>query len=130
MTTTLSAPTGRHAATAAPIPQVSNHIPFQQTVANSLTMAYRGILKIKHNPEQLFDVTVQPILFTALFAYIFGSAIAAPPGVSYREFLIPGIFVQTVVFGAIILGVYGQRGPGSVLGNAQRPVRSAAVTVR
>ncbi|QVI23094.1 ABC transporter permease [Nocardia tengchongensis] len=103
MTTTLTAPAGRHAATAAPIPEVSNHIPFKQTVANSLTMAYRGIVKIKHNPEQLFDVTVQPILFTALFAYIFGGAIGGNVH-DYLPILIPGILVQTVVLTSVVTG--------------------------
>ncbi|MGW4242237.1 ABC transporter permease [Nocardia sp. NPDC004722] len=103
MTTTLTAPTGRHAAEAAPIPEVSNHIPFKQTVANSFTMAYRGILKIKHNPEQLFDVTVQPILFTALFAGIFGGAIAHSVS-GYLPILIPGLLVQTVVLTSVVTG--------------------------
>ncbi|WP_436838692.1 ABC transporter permease [Nocardia nova] len=104
MTTTLPAPgvTGRHAARAV-IPEVSNHISFRQTVANSLTMAYRGLLKIKHNPEQLFDVTVQPILFTALFAYIFGGAFAGSVQ-AYLPTLIPGILVQTVVLTSVVTG--------------------------
>ncbi|WP_024801998.1 ABC transporter permease [Nocardia sp. BMG51109] len=103
-TTTMPAParTGRHAAPAA-IPEVSNHIPFRQTVANSFTMAYRGILKIKHNPEQLFDVTIQPILFTALFAYIFGGAIGGSVQ-AYLPTLIPGILVQTVVLTSVVTG--------------------------
>ncbi|MFI6868060.1 ABC transporter permease [Nocardia sp. NPDC050406] len=101
--TTITAPaTGRHAA-AAPIPQVSNHIPLKQTIANSLTMAYRGVLKMKHNPEQLFDVTVQPILFTALFAFIFGGAIGGSVQ-DYLPVLIPGIMVQTVVLTSIVTG--------------------------
>ncbi|MTE16515.1 ABC transporter permease [Nocardia aurantiaca] len=103
MTTTLTAPAGRHAATAAPIPDVSNHIPFRQTVANSFTMAYRGILKIKHNPEQLFDVTIQPILFTALFAGIFGGAMAGSVS-AYLPTLIPGLLVQTVVLTSVVTG--------------------------
>ncbi|MET8431088.1 ABC transporter permease [Nocardia sp. NPDC004860] len=103
MTTTLSAPAGRHAATVAPIPEVSNHIPFRQTVANSFTMAYRGLLKIKHNPEQLFDVTVQPILFTALFAGIFGGAMAGSVS-AYLPTLIPGLLVQTVVLTSVVTG--------------------------
>ncbi|MEU6565002.1 ABC transporter permease [Nocardia nova] len=85
------------------IPEVSNHISFRQTVANSLTMAYRGLLKIKHNPEQLFDVTVQPILFTALFAYIFGGAFAGSVQ-AYLPTLIPGILVQTVVLTSVVTG--------------------------
>ncbi|MFE2995956.1 ABC transporter permease [Nocardia sp. NPDC059246] len=103
MTTTLSAPARRHAATVAPIPEVSNHIPFRQTVANSFTMAYRGLLKIKHNPEQLFDVTVQPILFTALFAGIFGGAMAGSVS-AYLPTLIPGLLVQTVVLTSVVTG--------------------------
>ncbi|SUA73638.1 Daunorubicin/doxorubicin resistance ABC transporter permease protein drrB [Nocardia otitidiscaviarum] len=102
MTTTLTAPATGHTAVA-PIPQVSNHIPLRQTIANSFTMAYRGILKIKHNPEQLFDVTVQPILFTALFAYIFGGAIGGSVQ-NYLPVLIPGILVQTVVLTSVVTG--------------------------
>ncbi|MBU3060850.1 ABC transporter permease [Nocardia sp. NEAU-G5] len=104
MTTTITAPatSGRHAAKAA-IPEVSNHIGLRQAVANSLTMAYRGILKIKHNPEQLFDVTIQPVLFTALFAYIFGGAIGGSVH-NYLPVLIPGILVQTVVLTSVVTG--------------------------
>lgn len=47
---------------------------FAQAIRNSLTMAYRGLLKIRRTPEQLFDVTLQPIVFTLMFAYIFGGA--------------------------------------------------------
>lgn len=103
MTTTISAPTAQQAVAPAPIPAVSNHIPFRQTLANSFTMAYRGILKIKHNPEQLFDVTVQPILFTALFAGIFGGAMAGNIH-AYLPTLIPGILVQTVVLTSVVTG--------------------------
>ncbi|WP_405486304.1 ABC transporter permease [Nocardia sp. NBC_00511] len=104
MTTTLTAPaTGADLAKPRPIPEVSNHIPFRQTVQNSFTMAYRGILKIKHNPEQLFDVTVQPILFTALFAGIFGGAMAGSIS-AYLPILIPGLLVQTVVLTSVVTG--------------------------
>ncbi|MGV9615824.1 ABC transporter permease [Nocardia xishanensis] len=100
--TTITAPT---AAAAAPlrIPEASNRIGIRQTVSSSLTMAYRGILKIKHNPEQLFDVTIQPILFTALFTYIFGGAIAGNAH-DYLPLLIPGILVQTVVLTSVVTG--------------------------
>ena len=47
--------------------QLKNHTSFKQSVRNSLTMAYRGILKIRRTPEQLFDVTLQPIIFTLMF---------------------------------------------------------------
>ncbi|MEU0501651.1 ABC transporter permease [Nocardia sp. NPDC005998] len=102
--TTITAPdqAARHAAQHS-IPQVSNHISLRQTVATSFTMAYRGILKIKHNPEQLFDVTVQPILFTAMFAYIFGGAIGGSVS-NYLPVLVPGILVQTVILTSVVTG--------------------------
>ncbi|MFG1789995.1 ABC transporter permease [Nocardia sp. NPDC049149] len=101
-TITATTPAARHAAPAT-IPEVSNHIGVAKTVANSFTMAYRGLLKLKHNPEQLFDVTVQPILFTALFAYLFGGAISHSVH-DYLPLLIPGIMVQTVVLTSVVTG--------------------------
>ncbi|WP_406233623.1 ABC transporter permease [Nocardia sp. NBC_01009] len=97
-----TAAAGRHAAPLS-IPEASNKISIRQTVSTSFTMAYRGILKIKHNPEQLFDVTVQPILFTALFAYIFGGAISHNVH-DYLPILIPGILVQTVILTSVVTG--------------------------
>ena len=67
-------------------------------------VAKRNLIKIRRVPDLLVFSTISPIMFILLFAYIFGSAIAAPKGVSYREFLIPGIFAQTVIFGATITG--------------------------
>ncbi|MGQ4596899.1 ABC transporter permease [Nocardia sp. R6R-6] len=95
--------TAAHHAAPTPLPEVSNRIPIAQAVANSFTMAYRGLLKIKHKPEQLFDVTIQPILFTALFAYIFGGAIGGSVR-DYLPILIPGILVQTVVLTSVVTG--------------------------
>jgi ABC transporter DrrB family efflux protein len=66
-------------------------------------MTKRNLLKIGRLPDLLVFSTIQPIMFVLLFAYIFGSAIQLP-GISYREFLLPGIFVQTVIFGATITG--------------------------
>jgi ABC-2 type transport system permease protein len=103
MTTTITAPAPGRNATRATIPDAVEHISLKQTAANSLTMAYRGLLKIKHNPEQLFDVTIQPILFTALFAYIFGGAIGGSVH-NYLPVLIPGILVQTVVLTSVVTG--------------------------
>ncbi|WP_069160598.1 ABC transporter permease [Nocardia altamirensis] len=101
-TITATTPAARYAAPAT-IPEVSNRIGVAKSVANSFTMAYRGLLKLKHNPEQYFDVTVQPILFTALFAYIFGGAIAHNVH-DYLPILIPGIMVQTVVLTSVVTG--------------------------
>jgi len=66
-------------------------------------VAKRNLIKIKRVPELLVFTTMSPIMFILLFAYVFGSAINVP-GVGYREFLIPGIFAQTVIFGATITG--------------------------
>ncbi|MFF0532354.1 ABC transporter permease [Nocardia amikacinitolerans] len=101
--TTLTAPSTARTAKPARNPEAHNRIGLRQTVSTSLTMAYRGILKIKHKPEQLFDVTIQPILFTALFTYIFGGAIAGNVH-DYLPILIPGILVQTVVLTSVVTG--------------------------
>jgi ABC-2 type transport system permease protein len=66
-------------------------------------VAKRNLIKIKRVPDLLVFSTLSPIMFILLFAYVFGSAIKAP-GVGYKEFLIPGIFAQTVIFGATITG--------------------------
>lgn len=77
----------------------------RMVVSDSLTIAKRNVIKIKRVPDVLIFTTLSPIMFVLLFAYIFGSAIKVP-GMEggYREFLIAGIFVQTVVFGASFTG--------------------------
>ncbi len=74
-----------------------------ETVADSAVITKRNLIKIKRVPDLLVFTTLQPIMFVLLFAYVFGGAIAVP-GVGYREFLIAGIFAQTVVFGATFTG--------------------------
>jgi len=66
-------------------------------------IAKRNVIKIKRVPEVLVFVVISPIMFVLLFAYVFGGSIDIPGG-SYREFLIGGIFAQTVVFGATFTG--------------------------
>ncbi|WP_068276177.1 ABC transporter permease [Aldersonia kunmingensis] len=68
------------------------------------TIAKRNLIKIKRVPDLIVFTLLSPVMFVLLFAYIFGSAIEIP-GMSYREFLIAGIFVQTVVFGASWTGL-------------------------
>lgn len=84
--------------------KLKNHVSLTQSLANSFTMAYRGLLKIKRTPEQLFDVTLQPIIFTLMFTYIFGGAIAGNI-VDYLPTIIPGILVQTVLTTSVVTGV-------------------------
>ena len=73
-------------------------------VAAVTTLAWRALLKIKHVPFQLFDVTVTPIMFTLLFTYIFGGALGGSPR-QYIQVLLPGILVQTIVFITVYTGV-------------------------
>ncbi|GAB7021211.1 ABC transporter permease [Halostagnicola bangensis] len=73
-------------------------------VSSSLTFGWRALLKIKHVPEQLFDVTVFPIMFLLMFTYLFGGALAGSTG-AYLQDLLPGILAMTVVFITIYTGV-------------------------
>ncbi len=100
MTTTIN-PT-QHSVAPAQLP-TARSIRLAQTAANTLTMAYRGLLKIKHNPEQLFDVVIQPVIFTLMFTYIFGGAISGDVA-SYLPVIIPGILVQTVITTSLVTG--------------------------
>src|SRR5215210_3795385 len=63
-------------------------------------VARRGLVHMKRQPEALSDATIQPIMFVLLFAYVFGGAIDVPGEGNYREFLMGGIFAQTIVFSA------------------------------
>ncbi|HEX5862460.1 MAG TPA: ABC transporter permease [Nocardioides sp.] len=77
------------------------------TVSDAFIVAKRNVIKIKRVPDLLVFTTMSPIMFILLFAYVFGGAIDEENGgAAYREFLIAGIFVQTVIFGATITG-YG-----------------------
>jgi ABC transporter DrrB family efflux protein len=66
--------------------------------ADTLTLARRNFEHVRQIPEKLIDVTIQPIMFTLLFAYVFGGVIAVSGG-SYHEYLVGGILVQTLAFG-------------------------------
>jgi ABC-2 type transport system permease protein/oleandomycin transport system permease protein len=71
-------------------------------VADTMTVAKRNLIVYTRIPEFIFFSTVQPIMFVLLFRYVFGGAIHPPPGVrSYADYLMPGIFVQSVAFGSI-----------------------------
>ncbi|GAA4719565.1 ABC transporter permease [Isoptericola chiayiensis] len=72
-------------------------------VSTSLTFAWRALLKIKHVPEQLFDVLVSPVIFTLMFTYLFGGALAGSTD-AYIQFLLPGILVQTIIIVTVYTG--------------------------
>jgi len=78
--------------------------PRASAVSAALTFGWRGMLKVKHVPEQLLDVTVTPVMFLLLFTYLFGGAIAGSTG-DYLDYILPGILVMTVLFTTVYSGV-------------------------
>lgn len=70
----------------------------------SLSFAWRGMLKVKHVPEQLLDVTITPVMFVLMFTYLFGGAIAGSTA-EYLDYILPGILVMTVLFNTVYSGV-------------------------
>ena len=77
---------------------------FATTFTDGAIVARRNLIKIKRVPELLVFTTLSPIMFVLLFAYVFGGAIAGGDPQQYREFLMAGIFAQTVIFGATTTG--------------------------
>jgi ABC-2 type transport system permease protein len=75
-----------------------------ETVGQTFSMAWRALKKMRRNPEQFFDVTIQPLLFTAMFAYIFGGAISGNVQ-DYLPLMVPGIVAQTVLTTCMATGV-------------------------
>lgn len=72
---------------------------------DALAVAKRNLIAYRRVPQLLVFSTVQPVMFVLLFRYVFGGAIKVPGGVPYVDFLIPGIYVQTVVFGSMAAAV-------------------------
>lgn len=73
-------------------------------LSTSATFGWRALLRIKHVPEQLFDVTIFPVMLTLMFTYLFGGALAGSP-TEYVQFFLPGILVQSVVMITMYTGV-------------------------
>jgi daunorubicin/doxorubicin transport system permease protein len=83
---------------------VRPHVSVRETLSQTTTMAWRATKKMRRNPEQFFDVTIQPLLFTAMFAYIFGGAISGDVS-AYLPILIPGMIAQTTLTACMATGV-------------------------
>jgi daunorubicin/doxorubicin transport system permease protein len=83
---------------------LSPHVGLRATVSQTLTMAWRATMKMRRNFEQLFDVTIQPLLFTAMFAGIFGGAVSGSVS-GYLPVIIPGLVGQTVLTACVATGV-------------------------
>jgi ABC-2 type transport system permease protein len=88
------------------MPATANTIPGEPGLAtrlrwqlsDSVVLARRNLAHVRQIPEKLIDVTIQPLVFVLLFAYVFGGVIKVPDG-SYREYLVGGVLVQTLAFG-------------------------------
>jgi ABC transporter DrrB family efflux protein len=98
-------------------------------VSDTWVIARRGFKHMRRQPEALADATFQPIMFVLLFAYVFGGAIRVPGGGSYREFLMGGVFAQTIVFGAFGVGIAlaNDRSNGAIDRFHSLPIPRAAV---
>jgi ABC-2 type transport system permease protein len=78
--------------------------PRASAASTALTFGWRGMLKVKHVPEQLLDVTITPVMFVLMFTYLFGGAIAGSTG-EYLDYILPGILVMSVLFTTVYSGV-------------------------
>jgi oleandomycin transport system permease protein len=70
------------------------------TIGQSLTLTWRSLLKIRHSPDQLLDVTLMPITFVVIFVFLFGNAVSGSWH-AYLEFVLPGVAVQALLFGSL-----------------------------
>src|SRR5579885_3616301 len=77
---------------------------FYWTIADALVLAKRHLIQIPRIPEELIFATIQPVMFVLLFRYVFGGAIAVS-GTTYVNYLMAGIFGQTVIFGSTSTGI-------------------------
>ena len=93
-----SSPKPAHVVTAVARP------PAPSALSNALVFGWRAVLKFWHVPEQLFDLVMTPIMFTLLFTFVFGGALAGSPG-DYLQFFLPGMLVQTVTFNTVYSGM-------------------------
>ncbi len=99
-------------ASAAPVSDPTLHAALASTerpsppgpFAAALAFGWRGMLKIKHVPEQLVDVTITPVLFLLMFTYLFGGAVAGSTS-EYLQYILPGILVQSVLFTCVYSGI-------------------------
>jgi oleandomycin transport system permease protein len=98
MTATLSAPTTTGTAAR---PAAASRI---RTVRHAFALARRNLIKTRRTPEQLIDVTVQPIIFLLLFVYVFGGALGGGSRHDYLQFLLPGLLAQGIAMGSVALG--------------------------
>jgi oleandomycin transport system permease protein len=83
---------------------LSRYVSPRDSLQHTLTLAWRSLVSIKHNPLELLDLSIQPIMFVLLFTYVFGGAISGSVG-AYLQFALPGIIVQNTMFATLTTGV-------------------------
>ena len=106
-TTTPQAPPAAEGADEAAVRTAISSIerpPRASAVAATLAFGWRGMLKVKHVPEQLLDVTITPVMFVLMFTYIFGGAISGSTA-AYLDYILPGVLVMSVLFTTVYSGV-------------------------
>lgn len=98
-------------------------------ISDIWVIARRGLVHMRRQPEVLTDATVQPIMFVLLFAYVFGGAIAVPGDGDYKDFLMGGIFGQTLVFACfgVAMGIAADRSNGAIDRFRSLPIARGAV---
>ncbi|HUP87313.1 MAG TPA: ABC transporter permease [Acidimicrobiales bacterium] len=89
----------------AAVPATESRSRLGWAIADARTIAWRNLKGMSRTPEVIMFSTIQPIIFVLTFRYVFGGSIKLPGGLSYVDFLMPGVFVQTVAFGAMNTGV-------------------------
>jgi oleandomycin transport system permease protein len=99
MTTTIT-----HPAAGTPAPVLQDRVGPLDAVRHTLTLAWRSLVQIRHNPMELADLSLQPLMFVALFAYVFGGAIAGSPK-AFLQFGLAGIITQNALFLTMNTGV-------------------------
>ncbi len=77
---------------------------FRRSIRHSLVLARRNLIKTWRTPEQLIDVTLQPVIFLLLFTYVFGGALGGGSRHEYLQFLLPGLLGQGIAMGSVALG--------------------------
>ncbi|MEY2403895.1 MAG: type transport system permease protein [Acidimicrobiaceae bacterium] len=85
-------------------PTVEQRSALSWAVADAITITWRNLKAMLRTPQVLMFSTIQPIIFVLTFRYVFGGSITTP-GIPYVDFLMPGVFVQTVAFGAMNTGI-------------------------
>src|SRR5215467_5876663 len=85
-------------------PRLPRAVSPAQGLRQTATLSWRSLVSLKHNPFELLDLSIQPIMFVLLFTYVFGGAISGTPG-NYLQFALPGIIVQNAIFVTLTTGV-------------------------